>query len=206
LQHGLSASDEYPCWEIFYQELANAPSAFDLLTQTQQQILDLFNRQPMKALEEEWLETSTPLRMGSPQEKFQAACQKLEQYSQQMQEQLDTTQNQYAYLLQQGRLLGKAMQYVGLQYQSERMGFCPPLLNEFTRKLQACAFQQLLAFLDECEHRLDVIDPDQIKNDLLMAWSRDLQILEANQEETHDLPFAIVNELERYFTSRFTKE
>lgn len=205
LLQGTSNQDAHLCQEAFYQELNCATSAFDLLTHTQQQILDLFIKQPIDALEEEWLEaTVTPLRTGSPQEKLQAACSKLEQHRHQIKKQLDEAHSQSDFLLQQGFLLSEAIQCVGLQYQSEKMGFCPPLLNDFSRKLQACAFQQLLTFLDECdEQRLDVLDPAQIKSDLLVAWSKDLQLLEANHEDEQALPIAIVNELERYFNARF---
>lgn len=192
-----------PFLEAFYHEAANAPSAFDLLVQTQQQILN-FIKQPIRALEEEWLGgISTPLRLGSPQEKFYAASLKLEQHLQQLQEEFDSSTPARYYILQQGLLLGKAFQSVGLQYQSEKMGFSPPFLNDFERDLQVCAFQQLTRFLDECEHRLDVVDPAQIKSDLLVAWSQDLQLFESSNEEEHSLPLSIVNELERYFNSRF---
>lgn len=189
--------------DSFYQQAMNAPSAFDFLTQIQQQILERFIKQPIKELEGEWLEAeSTLLRSGSAQEKFQAAILKFEQ----IREQLKSDHFSQDYLVQQGCLLGRAFQSVGLQYQSEKMGFKPPLLNDFERKLQACAFQQLLTFLDECEQRIDVCDPEQIKRDLLYAWSKDLQLLESGNEEGFDSVFAIVNELECYFNSRFFQE
>jgi hypothetical protein len=191
--------------EAFYQEATHAPSAFDLLVQTQQQLLDLFIREPMKALQEEWLGAgSTPLRIGSSQEKFQIACQRLERYRDQAKERLDPNNSRHAYILQQGILLGKTFQSIGLQYQSEKMRFSPPLLNDFERRLQACAFQQLLSFMDECEQRLDVVDPDQIKEDLVNAWSTDLKFfVVANIEEEACLPIALIDELEVYFNSRF---
>jgi hypothetical protein len=193
-----------PIIEAFYDEVAQAPSAFDVLIQTQQQLLDLFIRQPIKALEEDWLAGAPVLRVGSSQEKFQAACQRLEYHRLKAQERLDRANGQHAYVLQQGILLGKAFQAVGLQYQSEKMGFSPPLLNDGERKLQACAFQQLLQFMDECEHQLDIQDPEHIKHHLLEACSKDLQLLlGATVEESHSLPVAIINELEFYFNSRF---
>lgn len=191
--------------EAFYQELAHALSAFDLLVQTQREISELFIQQPIKALEEEWLGVaSTPLRIGSPQEKLQTARLRFEQHYEKIQEQFDSGHVHHAYIMQQGLLLGRAWQSIGLQYQSEKMGFSPPLLNDFERKLQACAFQQSLAFLDECEHCLDVMDSAQIKSELLAAWSRDLNLLEGvSKEDNRASPWAIVNELEIYFNSRF---
>lgn len=191
--------------DSFCKKLEQAASPYDLLVQTQQQIQDLFIRQPIKALEDEWLDVEpTLLRVGSPQEKFHAACERLEDFRSKAQEQLNPAHPHHAYLLQQGKLLGHAFQSIGLQYQSEKMGFSPPLLNDFERKLQLCAFQQLLAFIDECENRLDISEPDQIRQHLLDAWTKDLDILQASSvEEEHSVPLAIIDELEIYFNSRF---
>ena len=188
----------------FYKELIQASSPFDLMSQTHQQIQDLFIRQPIKALEEEWLGGGTSLRTGSPQEKFQAACQKLESHRSKGQEKLDPAHPRHAFILNQGLHLGHACQSIGLQYQSEKMGFSPPLLSDFERKLQTCAFQQLLSFMDECENLLGILEPSQIKEALLAAWLKDLELLQAPSiEEIHSLPLAIIDELEIYFNSRF---
>ena len=191
--------------KAFYQEAAQASSAFDLLVQTQQQLLDLFIRQPLKALEEEWLgDQATPLRLGTPLEKFQTACQRLEQQRLKAGERLDPANCRHAYILQQGALLGKAFQAVGLQYQSEKMGFAPPLLNDFERRLQTCAFDQILMFMDECDNRLDTGNVCQITNDLLAKWEKDLKLLQnLHAEEDHAASLSLVDELEFYFNSRF---
>lgn len=190
-------------FDAFYAEVMQAPSAFEILTQTQQQHMEIFIRQPLKVLEEEWLNGSPRLRTGSPQEKFQAACQILEEQRQRGKEHLDPHNPQHAYLIQQGPLVGQAFQAIGLQYQSEKMGFAPPLLNDFERKLQACAFQQLLTFLGECEQQLDNLDPDQMQQRLLMAWSKDLQLLQTvNLEESEPSLAALIKELAHYFHSR----
>lgn len=191
--------------EAFYKEVKEAPSPFDLLVKTQQQLLDLFIREPMRALEEEWLNAEpTPLRVGSSQEKFQAACQKLESFREKGGEQLDLKHPQHIYIRQQGLLLGRMFQPVGLQYQSEKMKFSPPLLNDSERKFQACAFQQLMRFMDECEHRLDILDPDQIKQELLAAWEKDLHLLKSHTVEESDSSLvSLLDELEVYFNLRF---
>jgi hypothetical protein len=204
LKQGNADEELDPLVENFYQEMASTSSAFDLLTQTQQQVLNLFVKQPIQMIEEEWLGAAvTPLRTGLPQEKYQAACLRFEEHNQQVRKQLDLTQPRHAYIWQRGLLLGGAFRSIALQYQSEKMGFSPPLLNDFERKLQICAFQQLIAFLDECEHRIEVLDPAQMKGDLLIAWSKDLQVLETSHEVEYAMPLTIVNELERYFTARF---
>jgi hypothetical protein len=192
-------------FDAFYQEVAQAPSAFDILVYTQQQILDLFVKKPLQDLETEWLENeNTLLRIGTPQEKFQAACQYLEEQRQQVLTQLDASSTQQAYIRQQGALVGEAFQSIVLQYQSEKMGFAPPFLSDFERKLQVCAFQQLLVFMEECERGLDVRDPAEMKSDLFAKWSKDLHILQSPHIEEEDLlSLSLANELEVYFNSRF---
>lgn len=203
-KHGDDRSCEKSGLDHFYQEAMNASSSFDFLTQIQQQILEDFIKQSIQILEEEWLEgESSLLRIGSAEEKLQVAHFKFAQSREQASRQFDPTHSSHKYIIEQGGLLSQAFEAVGLQYQSEKMGFKPPLLNDFERKLQACAFQQLSTFLDECEQSVDVVDAEQIKRDLLYALSKDLQLLEANNEEDFDFPFAIVNELGGYFNSRF---
>jgi hypothetical protein len=168
-------------------------------------LLDLFVRQPFLALEEEWLEDKhTLLRTGSPVEKYQLACQKLELYRCNHAQNLDHSKPAHAYLLLQGPLLGKAYQSIGLQYLSEKMGFPPPLIGDFERKLQICAYKQLLTFMDDCEaEKHHIIDPDQIKNDLLIRWESDLQTLQTELDEEKSIAESIVDELEVYYNTRY---
>lgn len=190
--------------DLFYQEAMQASSSFDYLSNGQQQLLDLFVKHPIKALEEEWLGGgATPLRIGQPQDKLHAAINRLEFLQQEAVQKFDSNRPQEAVFLKTGTLIGKAFQSIALQYQSEKMGFSPPLLKNCERKLQACAFQQLSSFLDLCDTKLDRIDPDQVKEDLLSLWSKDLALIEGNIEEENHPSFAIVNELEYYFNSRF---
>lgn len=199
-----SSEDTNPLIDSFYQEAASAPSPFEFLARTQQQVLECFVHQPFKALENEWLEgLATPLRTGTPQERYRSAKLILDQFLESVQTQFDPANIREAYILQQGLILNEAFQKVTLQYQSEKMEFSPPPLSDFHRKLQMCAFQQLLTFLDECEHRIEVLDPAQIKSELLVALTKDLQVIESSQEDEHSLPVIIVNEIEHYFDGRF---
>jgi hypothetical protein len=200
-----NADNTTALFDTFYQEVMQAPSAFDILVQTQQQILDLFVKKPLHYLETEWLENESPsLRIGTPQEKFQAAYQLLEQQRQQGLMRLDPSSTQQAYIMQQGGLVGKAFQSIALQYQSEKIGFAPPFLSDFERKLQVCAFQQLLVFMEDCERGLDTIDSAEVQSDLFAKWSKDLHILQSPHiEEENLLSLSLANELEVYFNSRF---
>lgn len=61
-----------------------------------------------------------------------------------------------------------------------------------------------MAFLDECENSIGKTDPDQIKNRLADAWTKDLEVLQSSSiEEGHSLSLAIIDELEFYFNTRF---
>lgn len=186
--------------DAFYQEAQEAPSAFDMVVQAQQQISNLFIKQPLQTLEEDWLECKLPLlRSGSPENRFKVACQRLEQQRQAAYEHLDLSRPKHAFIHLQGPLLGKAFQAVALQYQSEKMGFTPPLLSPFERQLQVCAFHQFLAFIQECEEDLDTLDSIQIKSHLLKNWSQELQFLRTSNSS---LSSAVVQELEVYFKTR----
>lgn len=200
-----AANGEEQIIEAFFKELEQASSPFDLLVHVQQKIQNVFVLQPIKALEDEWLESETTLlRIGSPPEKFHAACERLHYYRQIEQENLNSSEPHYAFLNQQGGVLGQAFQTIGLQYQSEKMGFSPPLLSDFERKLQLCAFQQLLSFIEECENKLDINEPDLIKQQLLEGWTKELEVLYSSSiEEKQSLSLAIIEELENYFNSRF---
>lgn len=191
--------------DAFYEEAAKASSPFKMIVQSQQQLAELFIKCPLKALEEEWLETdATPLRMGSPQEKFQVASLRLERGRKKSGSSLNPDNIRHAFILQQGSLLGTAFQAIGLQYQSEKMGFAPPLLSDFERKLQICAFQQLISFLEECECNLEKTDPEEMKDELLKMYSRDLDLIQsANFEEEDHLAVVLADELEVYFNSRY---
>lgn len=190
-------------FEAFFKELEQAASPFDLLVQAEQQMQDLFIKNPIQALEEEWLSAeSTALRSGTPQEKFHAACERFDFYYRNVLEQFKPATPCLAYVLQRGTLLARSFQSIGLQYLSEKIGFSPPLLNSFERRLQQCAFQQLITFLEECESQLQITDSEQIKQHLLHAWSNDLEILKGSSAG-HSLSLAIVDELDCYFNSRF---
>ncbi len=209
LRQGAGLSDEHADVKVildaFYQEAQEASSAFDVVVQTQQQLADLFFKQPLQVLEEDWLECRLPLlRSGSSENRFKVACQQLKQQQRMTCEQLDLSLPRQAFIHLQGPLLGQAFQSIVLQYQSEKMGFAPPTLNHFERQLQICAFHQLAAFIQECNEDLESLDTAQIKSRLLKSWSQELQLLRVLKEENRpSLSLAIVQELESYFQTRY---
>lgn len=188
----------------FYHSLTSLNSPFDALASIQQRLVELFIQQPAQQLEEEWLEdNSSLLRTGTSQEKFYGALSSL-------QKNLDSAssismESHYAldYIHTMGPLLGKATQGIPLQYLSEKIGFAPPMLNDSERKIQMCAFNQLITFLDELENPLND-QSDLIKNDLTNKYKQDIEILSCSTIEDFDnLSSRLTNELEIYFNSRF---
>ncbi len=190
----------------FYKEAENAPSPFDFICQSQQQVIDKFINQPIRALEEEWLNgESTSLREGSCHDKFQTASHHLTHFRHLAEGQFNLSHYHHNHIIDQGLLLGGAFQAIALQYQSEKIGFSPPLLNGFERKLQACAFQQISAFLYECENMLEQSNSAMIRQQLLLSYANDLSLIQ-RAEEIESPYYAMVDELEYYFNSRFYQD
>ncbi len=188
----------------FYHTLDTLNSPFDALASIQQRLIELFIQQPAQRLEEEWLEdSSSVLRIGTSQEKFHGALTSLQRSLDSASSESMEPHYASAYLDTMGPLLGKATQGIALQYLSEKIGFAPPMLNDFERKIQMCAFHQLISFLDELEIPLNDKD-DSIKNDLTNKYKQDIEIFScATIEDFDNLASRVTNELEVYFNSRF---
>ena len=203
-EYGGKAHADEKVLNDFYQEAMQAPSPFDFFVQTEQQLIDFFMTAPLNALEEEWIESeNSVLRIGPAEQKIER-IREIFQQPFQRDASLPYSSSVNAYLLQQGAILGQAFLSIALQYQSEKIGFSPPLLNDFERKLQACAFQQLASFLQECEQIKLEKNADEVRDQLLDQWKQDLYILSVQDPEDAFLSvFEIVNELEVYFNSRF---
>jgi hypothetical protein len=190
--------------ETFYETLKTLPSAFDYLTQLQQQFNHYFVKQPLKALEEKWFQPHSPLRLDSSEEKFEAITQFLNQEVMKASEQLADWSPNYNYLLCQEALLGPSLRSIHLLYCSEKMKFTPPQLTIFEKKLQACAFEQLLQFLNQIEHESFLLKADHVFSVLQMQWIKDLQFFEASDLMAFDPTLAsLTHELNQYFYSRF---
>ncbi|WP_068468668.1 hypothetical protein [Candidatus Protochlamydia phocaeensis] len=189
----------------FYNHVSNSSSPFDVFNDTQQRLLDLFIKKPAKQLEEEWLEgEASPLRIGTHQEKFQTALHRLQESQSKALALLDSDHPMTSYLRVMGPLLGDSSQSIILQYLSEKIGFAPPMLNDFERKIQVCAFQQLLFFLGQFEDSKEIWTREEIKGDLLKKYEMDIKIFACSSvEELNIFSSDLTNELEVYFNSRF---
>jgi hypothetical protein len=186
--------------ETFYATITQCPSVFNELVYLQQRLLDLFITQPAKKLQEEWLVENSPLRVGSDQEKFNFALMFLEEEEKRVL--LNSQQVENLYILKMGPILGGASRMILLQYMSEKMGFPPPMLNEFTQRIQACAFQQVQAFLRDLEnpHWNSQHVSQQLQGDL----EADIYLLTTSNFSTLQvLSVEMTQEAEEYFGTRF---
>jgi hypothetical protein len=195
--------DSVLIFDQFYDFISKTPSSFDSLTSSHQKLLEGFIQEPARLLEKEWLEEKTTLlRTGKPQERLQQAISCLEESQKAFLLTLEPANFSTPYLQLMGSVLGKASQAITLQYFSEKIGFPPPMLNDFERKIQMCAFQQLITFLDEMEEECE--DEDRIKQGLNQKFKKDIQIFESSTiEDLEGHALNLTNGLEVYFNSRF---
>ncbi|MBA2368594.1 MAG: hypothetical protein H0V82_06180 [Candidatus Protochlamydia sp.] len=188
----------------FYEYISHKPSTFDCLTSTHLKLLEGFIEGPAKRLEKEWLEEkTTPLRTAKPQERLQYAISSLEKSQRAFLLTLDAANFSTPYLQLMGTMLGKASQAIILQYFSEKIGFPPPMLNDFERKIQMCAFQQLITFLEEMEEAFEEKE-ERTTERLNQKYDKDIQIFNSSTiEDLEGRALNLTNELEVYFNSRF---
>lgn len=184
--------------ESYYREVETAVSPFDEIVHTQEKLLALYFEQPMKRLEEEWLSGDPKLQNGSHQEKREFVSRILSEEKKTAIKSLDPDKAADKYILLVGNILGTAGDSIFLQYMSEKIGFPPPMLNEFEGKLQACAFQQLLTFLDEIEKPHEIETTVQVKESIEAKMRACTEIFLADTLERD-----LITDLEVYFNSRF---
>jgi hypothetical protein len=188
----------------FYEMIKNAPATFDILNSTQQKLNHLMIHEPAKKLQEEWLEVpGSYLRKGNPQEKLLQAIHLLEEERSKALAALNLEQPLDAYIHLMGNIIGRASQRIILQYFSEKIGFGPPMLNDFEQKIQTCAFQQLVDFLDGFE-KSEMLSPLKMKEEMTVFYKNEIHLFQIESiEELHQIPAKIVQELEFYFPTRF---
>lgn len=186
----------------FFEWAAKAPSPFELLSRTQQQINEHFIKHPALLLEENWISSKhSPLRIGSNQDKQRKAMQILQHAQEESLRHFEGNDPLNRYIQLMGPLLGKAAQAIILQYQSEKISFAPPMLTDFERKLQTCAFHQAELFIQDFEKGgFEKTQFARIKE----KCEGDMLIFKSSSVEDLDFTAAdLTNVLEVYFNSRF---
>jgi len=192
-----------PLLETYYQEIKHSSSPFDQLVKNQQQFNDLFIKKPLQALEEEWFEMDSVLRQGKAQERLSVISDFIDQEVAKIYQQFNNSSPLSPYVIYQEKILGQALRKICLYYQSEKMDFAPPPLSAFEQRLQGCAFQQLIQFLNDVESEQLLLDPQQIDCRLQIKWEKDIQLLNASSITTIEPALAaLIDELNVYFFSR----
>jgi hypothetical protein len=191
-----------PILDAFYAKVKEEPSAFEMLSHVHQEVINAFILYPAKKLQEAWLETGhSELRQGDYQVKREVASQILQSAGKEMASHLDELNSVHAYILLMGRLIGSAVQSIILQYKSEKIGFAPPMLNDFEQKVQAQAFQEMLAFFEEFDKPLE--SKKEMHQHLLNLLQNAVQLFHAAVDDLTIASFELVKEMEVYFNSRF---
>lgn len=190
--------------DAFYEVVNLSISPFDFLVSTQEKIIDVFIKKPLQSLQEEWLSPKkTLLRTGTPQERLKVVSDKLDHHLQMACEQFNSSDPQEAFILLQGTLLGSAFQGIVLQHLSEKIKFPPRMLGDFERRLQICAFEELLLFIEESKIDIDTLHEDDLKKRLEEEWLKKIQFLVGVENDEDSFSCRLANELECYFNSRF---
>jgi|GEM_PF-3042120 len=189
----------------FYQLVQSLSSPYDIINYAQQKLNNLLMKDPAQVLEEEWLNVKgSLLRKGNPQEKLQVASKLLQKEIEHALSSLDLSRPIDAYLHLMGKVLSAGGSGIILQYFSEKVGFVPPMLNDYQQKIQTCAFFQLISFLDDFKDgETFSFTSETIKSRMAAAFKKDTQIFRAETiEEIDHLASKIVQELEVYFPTR----
>ncbi len=199
----LNQDDADLCLADFFDFVATASSSFDVLAQAHQRINDIFVRDPFVKVEEEWLTTGTILRSGKSQEKLQRTQEVLQEAINEAVKHVSGAHILDRYIRIIGKVLGKASQAIAMQYYSEKIGFAPPMLSDFERKLQTCAFQQADTLIREYENPPE-LNEVSFEDSLITKCKMDNAIFQAASVEDLNLAGALItNSLEIYYNSRY---
>lgn len=189
-------------FDAFYKRVLDSSSPFDFLTNVQERLLNAFVRNPTQQLEASWLKHENEAFFSlDMQEKLVAAQNCLQTQRAIEAAKLNTQKIEDLFILEIGHLLGTAYQTIYLQYLSEKLEFAPPFFKDFERRLQACAFQQQLHFIQEIQH-LQLAQNATSKEMLIKEWDKIIVFLQKPIEDK-SRAFSIVNELEIYYNERF---
>lgn len=199
-----------PIITCFYEKLKTHPKPFEHISHIHHLINELFIAGPYNFLQEAWINGDLKAEnIGDAKDNYFSALNILEREmikikDDLLQQKLETKE-ELDYLLTVGSLIAIAGKAIILQQLSETMGYPPPLLNNFEKKIQTCTFKHQLAFFEELS--LDPQDPE-IKSRLEEMTRKQLReeyvLFRAESSESFDdLPVKISNELEVYYNSRF---
>jgi hypothetical protein len=198
----------------FFKRVDEHETPFEYLGDTEETILYLFITKPFEKLKEVFVEhLNLNLYSTELKKRYLTALEILENTQQEAIQELNTNKRELIknndvtldYIIYKGSLIGKACNLIMLQNLSDTIGFIPPILESFEKKIQAVVYSQATAFY------LELNKNDINKNTVLDAMSNNLaqetHIFNAQFFEEIEIPVKkIVKELEIYYQNYFYLE
>lgn len=195
--------------ELFYSFLIDLPNSYDYLAEVNQAINEIYIRQPYEKLQH--------LRFYDPEllervkgRGYQPVYEILDQEAEAEEKKLAEHQHirrnplesaTIDHILTMGRAMKNALFFIILQEKSEIIGFPPPLLSNFARKVQAAAFMQLSQFCEEIEK--GDTTPSNVEKLLEEALSTDIALFKEDSADNLGIFTHLVNEMEAYYNLRY---
>lgn len=185
----------------FFKELGQRSDAYDVLSEVHQNIGEYFITLPHDNL----LKALMVNRDENLNKFLKQDCQKaIEVLAKKGQTSSAFDQLKFEYMIGMGSILGPAAQTIMLQYLSEDLGFEPPVLNAFEKKLQRAAYLHVENFLEELSLTINSENADhqeEMQNRLLKYIKDDISLFLSPETEDE-----LSETLSSYFKDRYNHQ
>lgn len=182
----------------FLAWVAKAPSPFTILTHVHQRQLSLFLETPYQLLQQQLVTIWTTLPKN-PHAKCEAVRVLLRKIVSEAEQPMDYSHPLGAYLGLIGPKIAKGCENLLLQNLHEKFHLLPPPLSLAERRLQICALQHVLTFLEALDTKS--LSPSTIEYQMEREVEEDLHALTGTKVH-HLLAWGGVQELDAYFLHR----
>lgn len=194
--------------DIFFNHVRSQKDPYSFLSKINQTINEKFISFPYKSLQEARLNNQLIFNENASKVK-DFLNEKIYESLKEIETKIDSTENEidkeisyYIFLI--GTILSEGIIPIIMQEMSEILSFPPPLLNEFSRKIQTWTYNQLTIFIDEVQN--ENFSEETIFNRLKNLLERDISIFKQksceNTIETALQP--TLNEIEQYYNKRYS--
>jgi hypothetical protein len=185
----------------FLSELEQADNPLEKLAAEHDKINTIFIKAPFDRLHEEFLSEHHPQHAVREPRQVLQLCQTLMDEAIQHAIEQQGPLSEYAAVM--GALLKDASKAIILQQLSEKIGFPPPLLNNFEQKVQTWAYMQVFGFHHELiETPFET--PEQMSEFLKGVLLLEISLFKGESFELLDHPaVTLVQELELYYNSQY---
>ncbi|MEM1282667.1 MAG: hypothetical protein AAGG81_03855 [Chlamydiota bacterium] len=188
----------------FFELLMSLPYAYDYLSETHAITNEKYIKIPYIQLNEALL--LTPENFTNREDTQEFLIEKISEQEEKLSHELDQAKTDFEKItLRYIKLIGKALVNgtipIILQELSENLTFAPPLLDEFSRRLQHSAYKQLTTFLDELSKKLPCVE--EMENHLKTLIHEDIALFKGETTDEEENISLILNELETYYNQRY---